>query len=354
MSTEETKPRRKIGYLLASLAVSIVLMALLLTQVRTADVAGVLAGLSLPGFAAYAAVSLAGAVLRAGRYRLLLRPGPPRWGPILLTTFVRNSFIDLLPARIGSLSFIYIANRRLGFELERATSAFAISFVYDFLTLGPFVMAAVLFAGGAAGATGGPVLLGIAAAFLAAWILVLWRIEAAGRLVLAIFLRAARLFGWAGQRRVAAAAARISRTIEVIHESKSRGETLRLLGLSLLIRGAKYASLYLLLAALLRGAVGGILGFWTMILGLTGAELTSVLPVKGLAGFGTWESAWALTYRLLGVEPRLAILSGIGVHLLTNLYEYGLGLLGLAVLALPLLRRRGARRSVARGPRAVG
>jgi len=82
------------------------------------------------------------------------------------------------------------------------------------------------------------------------------------------------------------------------------------------------------------------LRFWKLILGINGAELTSVLPIKGLAGFGTWESAWALTMGMMGFEERIAILSGLGVHLVTNLFEYALGIGSLFILALPLLRNK--------------
>ena len=78
---------------------------------------------------------------------------------------------------------------------------------------------------------------------------------------------------------------------------------------------------------------------WKTILGITGAELTSALPVKGIAGFGTWETAWTLTFQLLNFDSRLAIISGIGVHLLTNLFEYSLGILAILVLAFLLLKK---------------
>jgi hypothetical protein len=67
--------------------------------------------------------------------------------------------------------------------------------------------------------------------------------------------------------------------------------------------------------------------------------MTSALPVKGLAGFGTWESAWAVAFRLMNFEAGLAVISGIGVHLITNLFEYGLGFLSILILAVPYLKR---------------
>jgi uncharacterized membrane protein YbhN (UPF0104 family) len=112
--------------------------------------------------------------------------------------------------------------------------------------------------------------------------------------------------------------------------------------LSLVIRAAKYGALYVLLFSLLRfhGITLRSLSMWKTILGITGAELTSALPIKGIAGFGTWESAWALAFQLMNFDARLAILSGIGVHLLTNLFEYSMGILAILVLALLLLKRK--------------
>jgi glycosyltransferase 2 family protein len=68
--------------------------------------------------------------------------------------------------------------------------------------------------------------------------------------------------------------------------------------------------------------------------------LTSVLPVKGIGGFGTWESAWALTLRLMHFSPNLAVISGIGVHLITNFFEYFLGIISLLILYFPLRNQR--------------
>ncbi len=117
--------------------------------------------------------------------------------------------------------------------------------------------------------------------------------------------------------------------------------------LSLGIRACKYVSIYFLLFALMRSLGFGFpeLSFWKLILGITGAELTSALPIKGLAGFGTWESAWALTFGLMNIDQRFAILSGLGVHLVTNIFEYSLGIGSLIVLAMPFLRRQRSSRS---------
>lgn len=112
--------------------------------------------------------------------------------------------------------------------------------------------------------------------------------------------------------------------------------------LSLLIRLAKYLALYFLLYALLKNHNFSFenLSFWKMILGVTGAEMTDILPIKGMGGFGTWESGWALAFKLLNFDHRIAILSGIGVHLITNLFEYVLGITSILILTFPFIKKK--------------
>ncbi|GAG15579.1 unnamed protein product, partial [marine sediment metagenome] len=129
-------------------------------------------------------------------------------------------------------------------------------------------------------------------------------------------------------------------TVEDIAQIRKRRTDMPVFLLSIGIRLAKYGSLYVLLFALLQvhGYTLGSLSIWKTILGITGAEMTGYLPIKGLGGFGTWESGWALTLILLGFESRIAVISS-GIHLVTNLFEYILGLLSILFLALPFSKK---------------
>ena len=326
---------RKLISLAVSLALSVFLLAVLFRQIRSEDIGTALRGIHLPGLALYAAISLAAVLLRAWRYRLLLEPGSCGWGPMVLVTMARNAFEDLLPARIGSLSYIYLLDARVGVAFESAASSFLAAFVVDFLTLGPFVALAV-FSAARAGRTDFPagILLALAAGFFLItaliWVKLVpllttiwrWTEKAAGR------LGAADRKGW----RLADGKAKA--TLDSLQALRSRAVGLPVLGLSFLIRLAKYASLFALVGAILRGYGLGPaeIGFGRLILVLTGAELTSALPVKGLADFGTWETAWAIGFRGLGFAAGLAAVSGFGVHLVTAVFEAGLGLIGLLLL----------------------
>ncbi|MBM3296902.1 MAG: flippase-like domain-containing protein, partial [Candidatus Aminicenantes bacterium] len=298
-------------------------------------------GLPASALAAFIVLHLLGAWLRAWRYKLLLHPLPCPWSGILLTTFIRNSFDDLLPARVGSLSYIYVLNQRLGFSFESATSSFIVAFVLDFLTLGPFLLLALAAAGSGALPLPPTVLAGSALAMFMLSALVLWKLAALTRLAekgLRSLLRLLRL----AEKPWAETALRkidlIGRSLDGVRSPK---RIIVILCQSFLIRLTKYVSVYFLLCGFLRGH--GYrpedIGFWKTVLGLTGAEFTAILPVKGLGGFGTWEAAWTATFRLLGFPGDLAVVSGLGVHLTTNILEYGLGAAAILLLLLTYLRR---------------
>ncbi len=334
--------KNRFTYIILSAIVSALLLWLLFSRIKAEDVISTLSRIYVPGLLIYMAVALAGAWLRAWRYKWLLRPQPIGWGNILMVTFIRNSLIDLLPARLGSLSFIYVLNRRLNFAFEAAASTFVVAFVFDFLTLSPFLIAALLALGLGTSAVSTPALLAVSGAFFVAIGLVLWKIVPLSWLFLRLFRRLLILFKAENKDFARIAVDKFELTIQSLMVIQKRHIFFPIFILSLFIRLAKYISVYFLFFSLLRSHGFSLtdLSFWTFILGISGAEMSSALPVKGLAGFGTWESAWALTFGLMNFEPQLAIISGIGVHLLTNVFEYSLGIASILVLALPYLRKK--------------
>jgi uncharacterized membrane protein YbhN (UPF0104 family) len=135
---------------------------------------------------------------------------------------------------------------------------------------------------------------------------------------------------------------KIKSSIQCLRQIQKRKIYWPIFWLSFFIRLFKYMSLFLLLFSLLHsyGHSFNVLNFFKTVLGITGAEMSSALPIKGIGGFGTWESAWVLTSKLMNFESRLAIISGIGIHLISNSFEYLLGILSLLILYSPLYKIR--------------
>jgi uncharacterized membrane protein YbhN (UPF0104 family) len=125
----------------------------------------------------------------------------------------------------------------------------------------------------------------------------------------------------------------VEETANEIERAGGRGRVLPLLGVSLVIRLLKFAAYWALLLGVVREQSLGPaeLPFWRVFLGIAGAELSATLPIHGIAGIGTYETAWALGFQELGVPWRVAILSGFATHLLSQIWDYSLGIVALAV-----------------------
>lgn len=115
---------------------------------------------------------------------------------------------------------------------------------------------------------------------------------------------------------------------------KSRKERLILFGLSFLIRLIKYVFVFVLFSAIMEIAFN-ISIFSKFSFALAGTEMSSLLPIQGLGGFGTWELAFKLLFESLNVigenTSRLSITSfaeaGIVIHIVTQVWEYSIGII---------------------------
>jgi len=333
---------KKVVSVVLSILVSIALMGYLSTRIEFGDLTQIFTQIYFPALLAFMAISLITSGLRAVRYKWLLWPTQIGFGTMLLVTFIRNLFVDLLPARIGSLSYVYVLNKRLKYPFEEAASTFVIAFVFDFLTLGPFLALAILVVGLGTTSVSSLSLLILALCFFMLTAIIIWKIIPLFRFLEKIYLAILKTLGLDSKKWAVTTVEKTRLTITELDKIRKRKILSPLFALSLIIRLGKYGSLYFLLLSLLYslGFSIGNLSFWKTILGITGGELTGALPIKGIAGFGTWESGWALAFQLMNFEAKVAILSGLGVHLITNLFEYSLGILSILLLAFPFVLRK--------------
>lgn len=306
-----------------SILVSAGLVWWLLADVGPGQVVATLRAVHVPGLLAGTVTFAAMVVVRVLRYRVLLEEAPG-YGPLTLITLVRGMLADLLPARLGSLSYVYLIRVRAGVPLDDALSSFFLAFVLDAVAIAPLLLLALATVG--LGISGGGILAALAAALLAG--------SLAGVFLLAPLLRL-------GARVVPGVASETLRgTAERVDAVRSRGALLPAFGLSLLARLTKFGAHWMFLQAVLvpLGIPWGQMSFTRAFLGVAGAELSAMLPISGLAAFGTYEAAWTLGFTRLGLTEQQAILSGFATHLLTQLHDYSLGLAALLILMSPRAR----------------
>lgn len=325
--------KRKI-YTILSIFITVGVMGYLFRIVSVRDVISIIKGMALTPFLCFIILSFWGTFFRTWRYLVLLKVCGVKVPAItmFLVTIVRDFFSDLLPARIGTLSYVYILTSRLGVALERALSGFAIAFIFDIIVIIPLLLISVFSIGWkifgkfqllVSGSLGILIILLVVLRYLPE----IFRITA----------RICQKFPFLER-----GGDGLDKTSLKIEEIKNSGVYMRVFILSIFLRLCKYAKLYFLLVALLStwGYGWKEIGFGRFFLGACGAEFSASLPVSGIAAFGAYEGTWAIIFSILGFPQKLAITTGISHHLITQAYGYSLGIMCLGILLLPFFKVR--------------
>ncbi|MEN8233088.1 MAG: lysylphosphatidylglycerol synthase transmembrane domain-containing protein, partial [Thermodesulfobacteriota bacterium] len=331
--TRYLKDSSHLWYILFSAFISVGFFFYFFSTVSLKEVAAVVRGISGTYVIVFIFFSVAMSLCRTWRYSLVMEASGYRTFTValFLVTLVRNFFSDLLPARLGTLVYIYLVQNRLGLPFGVAAASFGLSFIFDILSLGFLILLAALvitsdlippfmiISGGLILlAASGSVLFGLPAL-----------LNITGQFCLK-FLPIGKKY----RQMLYNGLTDTRRDVETVRE---QGIFWKIFFLSLGVRCYKYLSLYALLLALVLPLGFTIQSFplAKVFLGLCSAELAASLPVSGIAGFGAYEGAWTLVFKLFGYPEQIALLTSVSHHLITQIYGYLLGVIALLLLMHP-------------------
>jgi len=323
---------KQIIFVFFSISVTVGVFGYLFKNIEVKDVVDIIKAASPLGIVLFVIFSFAQSFFRTWRYKVVLQVSgfQPSNIALYLVTFVRNLFSDMLPARLGTLSYIFMVNTRLGIPFASATSSFALAFLFDIIAITPLLIVAVFLLGSDLG--GSPLVYGAAGAgLLIAVFALLFALPFLGRLTAGIIRK---LFK---HKLFIALANRAEETAAELDKARHAGIYGRMLGLSLMVRICKYGSMYWLMYALLLPEGYGIneLQVSKVFIGLFIPEVAASLPVSGIGGFGVYELAMSSTFEFWGFDANLAKIVSVSHHLFTQVYGLHLGVLALLILLLP-------------------
>jgi uncharacterized membrane protein YbhN (UPF0104 family) len=272
---------------------------------------------------AFILLSLVGTVLRTLKYHILLSK-KLSFMDIFLITLVRNFSVDLLPARTASLVFYSWLTKKKGIALEEGASSFVVSVFYDGLAL-CFMLGGLIFFLETS-VSRWAIYTGMGLIFFISNVMIFF---ADGMIRFILKQKIVKLNRFP----------KLERTLKnineyLIHHSKN-SERLYIFSLSLLIRLIKYIFLYILFEGVVKIG-GGLNTFATFSFMLAVTELSALIPIQGLGGFGTWELAFLFTFKLffpnLNLSDDIIKAAGFVIHITTQVWEYSIGLLAFLYL----------------------
>ena len=325
-------------HILLALAVSGLVIAFLAHSSRSAADASLLPRLftvttsvSTGSLLLYLLASCFRTIVQTVRYSLILKtmePVVPNFFHLLLITISRNMFVDMLPSRLGELSYAAMLNRGHAINLASCLSSLAIGFVFDLGALAIIILGIVWYQ---------MLLSGIQ----------MWLIGALLTLILVVAIALALLFpvlpwylnlletvvqkmGGRMGRVLGRFTSFLAKTISALDKARHAGIVGRLLLLSLAGRMGKYLGLYALFLGVVTAAFPDVnTNPLQAVVALISAEAGASMPLPGFMGFGAYEAAGMLAMVALGANQAAAFAILLSLHLLSQVMDYGVGVVAL-------------------------
>ncbi|MCI5165360.1 MAG: hypothetical protein D3903_04555 [Candidatus Electrothrix sp. GM3_4] len=340
---------------LLSLGISLFFIALLINGIDgTAGIAlrpklfSVLTRTSRDALLLYMLASILQTFFRTIRYRVLLKsavndddelPGLLR---LFMVTMSRNMFTDMLPARLGELSYIAMLN--LGFKVraDACLSSLALSFVFDLIALALLLLGMIVYQ---------LILSGVELWLVATLIIIL---VICGLLLFVLFPtlqrvseRLTEIFSSNGKvnknrnGKIERLVKLLSDTSIALHNAARRGVLGQVLLLSLGVRIAKYTGLYLLFCGVISDFFPDITrNLVDVVITLISAEAGASLPVPTFMSFGTYETGGTLALIALGASKASSVVVMLALHIWSQLIDYAFGIGATILFTLSVIDRK--------------
>ena len=347
---DNVKPKSKRNLILKIINIAVVvgfgifLVVFLLKGIKLTDIKNAIVNCYKPSLISAFLIVLISDIFRAYRKQLLVGTDKIRFFDMYFIALIRNAFTMVLPARTGEISYIYVLTRKFKFPVEIGISTLAIVMVFDLAIVFSLIVIGIIVVWltlgfGSMSISSWPVIL-IAGVLLAVSLLLLFYLSA----IIKFFIRLVnRLMvkTRVGRNKTIQYIYKklqdIDNSIEIIKQRKIYGKVYIY---SIICRVLKFAAYYMVIHAVLKPMGYGFssLNFWVIFLATVVAEISAVLPTHALAGFGTYEGAFALAFVALGFPVSLSKIVGFSYHIIMLSFSVILGVISMIIISMPFYK----------------
>lgn len=277
--------RRQLLIRVASIAITVVLLADLVGRVNWAEFDLLLARIAVSGWIGALLAYLALNLLRALRFRILLDKRDSPWRILIPITLYHNFLVRALPFKLGELSYIVLLRSRLNYSMEEGVSSLFGARVLELLIIVMVFASSILASAEALAAQRDELLFAIAVAFTASIVALYF-----GGKIIRTLLKASQPFLAVADRRRKGFAASATARLQHLAAEMDRIRQPRLFLAALLTTCFTYSSSFLTNYILLR-ALGVDVELPAFIAIISLGMFASAFPFT-VSGFGAVELAW--------------------------------------------------------------
>jgi len=320
------------------------LVIFLLRGISFADIKNAIINSYKPTLIAAFVIVFISDFFRAYRMQILVGTSKIRLRDMFFVALIRNAFTMVLPARTGELSYVYVMTKKFKFPVEIGISTLALVMVFDLAIVFSLIVIAIIIVWitigfGSLTITSWPVIL-IAGVLLIVSLLLLFYLSVIIRFFLNLLNKLMLKTKAQRSRALQYIYKKLTDINESIEEIKQRKIYGKVYFYSIVCRVLKFGAYYMVIHAILQPMGYGFLSlnFWIIFLATVVAEISAVLPTHALAGFGTYEGAFALAFVALGFPVSLSKIVGFSYHITMLSFSVILGLLSMIIISLPFYR----------------
>ena len=302
---------------LSAVIITLILVAILLSQISIGDVAKTLTRIEpiylIIGFV----LCIFTYFLRALRFHVLLN-NKISINSLFKIVCVHNMINRVLPARTGEVSYVYLIKRRHDIPTGEGIASLMVARMFDFITISLFFFVA------AVNIKDLPEIIGkiiwIIAGFMVLLVLlIVWFVYFGNNFIGAI-KRIVSILNIEHFNAIQYLLRKGEETAQSFETIKSKRVVVWTIAISIGIWLAMYLFFYLLIYAF-----GMDLTLFEIIIIASFGVLLPLLPFYGMGGFGTTEATFAVLMISFGVMKELAICTSFGLHIISLVYTLVLG-----------------------------
>jgi glycosyltransferase 2 family protein len=305
-----------------AILITIILFALLFTQISILDIISTFSSIHplylFVGFMLYSASYY----FRTLRFHILLNY-EVSIKDLFYIECIHNMMNNLLPARTGELSYIYFLKTEQNKTTGEGLATLVIARIFDFIIISIFFLLFFLFIKNLM--TDFSILLEIGLLFLFFMVALLFGLLFYGNAFLKIIKKWAH-YGNCKKYRIGDNIIKKSEeTVECFEKFKTGNIRMytSVIIVSIGIWILSYSLFYLIAISM-----GIHLELVQILFASSFAVFSTMLPIQGIAGFGTMEAGWALGFIAIGIPSEVAINTGFGFHLIFLFFTIILGIFG--------------------------
>ena len=297
--------------------ITIILSYFLLNQINIKDIKILIDNISINYIILGLGLYTFSNILRALRLKLMLKEiTVKRLIPIV---FLHNMFNQLLPAKIGEISFLYLTKKEKNSKLEDNLSSLVIVRIFDFIIMLLMFLTSIFLLKDLPSIFYN--LFWIVLVILLVSVTSIFILKKLDDLFPNVLIRL--LNKLMPNKHKEKASIFLKSFLFSLKNTINRKNFIQVLTITITIWIMAYMAVYSILLS-----IGIDIGLAKVIIGSTFLVITTLLPIQGLAGLGSAEGFWTLGYVLLGVSKDIAIISGFTVHLTQIIYFLILGAIG--------------------------